>query len=86
MHYKNGRKAQEGDPVVYKQPYTGRVMAGNIVDINPGQESCNGVLMRAAAPPLQCITVSDCYHAEDAYQAMEPKGPADSRSPIVNSQ
>ena len=69
MHYKNGREAQEGDPVVGMPQYGTKVYAGTIIDINPGSETCNATLLRGAGPPVIFINVKDFYHAEDANKA-----------------
>jgi hypothetical protein len=74
MHYKNGREAKENDPVV-GESYTGSGIykAGVIHSINPGTTACNAQL----AVPIPggvtqlCITVGECYHAEDVFVAVD---------------
>lgn len=39
MHYKNGREAKIGDPIVGKG-YNKGIISGTLIDITPG-ESCN---------------------------------------------
>lgn len=65
MHFKNGREAHEGDPVVLKG-YNGAVYVGVLVDTNPGSDTCNATVARAVGPPMTCVTVSQMWHAEDA--------------------
>lgn len=66
-HYKNAREAKYGDLVVGR-PYGGPlVQVGNLIDIQPGSGTCNAVLVRAIGCDMTCVTVSDFYHAEDAY-------------------
>lgn len=49
-------------------------MAGTLHSLMPGSTSCNAQL----AVPLPggvkdyCVTVGNCYHAEDALNALEP--------------
>jgi hypothetical protein len=71
MHYKNGREAKENDPVVVKS-YNGFI-AGKISRLNAGSNNCNGVVTFPVLGNSEglCVTVSECYHAEDAYNAME---------------
>jgi hypothetical protein len=71
MHYKNGREAKSGDPVIGKL-YYGEVVSGNLIDLQPSSTSCNSTLLRAIGP-LSCVTVGEFYHAEDAFNAIEPK-------------
>ena len=66
-HYKNGREAKYGDPVVGR-PYNGSlVQVGNLIDIVPGTQSCNAVLVRAIGSDMTCVSVGDFFHADDAY-------------------
>ena len=74
MHYKNGNEAREGDPAICRpdkdRSYT---LAGKLHTLKPGLISCNAQL---AVPIVggvnnMCVTVGDCYHAADAYEAMD---------------
>lgn len=68
MHYKNGREAKESDPVIGKS--YGRVIAGKIHNLMPGQVSCNCTVAEVTmggVSQMTCQTVGDFYHAEDAY-------------------
>ena len=80
MHYKNGKEAREGDPVVCRPDgrydYT---IAGKLHTINGTSDTCNG---QVAVPIVGGVTqvyvyIKDCYHAEDAYNAAEEKQPAE---------
>lgn len=74
MHYKNGREAHDGEPVVAKNPYgTQQVIAGVLHSTNAAGTSCNGQI----AYPIPggsanwCVTVGEIYHAQDALLAVE---------------
>src|SRR5208283_4662383 len=75
MHYRNGRQAQEGDPVIgetYKG--SGVIIAGKIHGLLPGQTQCNctvAVPVYGGTEQQTCRTVSDFYHAADAFAAIE---------------
>ncbi|HEX3626687.1 MAG TPA: hypothetical protein VH280_14835 [Verrucomicrobiae bacterium] len=71
MHYKNGREAHNGDPVIGR-PF-GVTWIGMIIDIQPAAQSCNATLLRPAGLVQGCITVGDFYHADDAIEALTPK-------------
>jgi len=73
MHYKNGRQANEGDPVLLKD-YTGKVITGTMHSLNPGSESCNAsvaVVVPGGVNQFTCVTVGQCFYAEDAFNAIE---------------
>lgn len=73
MHYKNGRIAKQGDPVITID-YAGNVQVGVIFDLNTAASTCNAQLQR----PLGCampVSLSNCYHAQDALVAIEPQEP-----------
>jgi hypothetical protein len=71
MHYKNGREAKEGDPVIAKV-YNG-FRAGTISQLNPNATTCNGTLTRAIVGGVQSesVNLGELYHAEDAFAAIE---------------
>ena len=78
MHYKNGRQAVENDPVICKPSYPGgRFVSGTIhtLSTDPNSTTCNGQVAYLMPSGIQntSVTISDCYHAEDAYNAIEPK-------------
>jgi len=85
MHYKNGREAKTGDPVVGPN-YNGAI-AGTIHSLNPGTTTCNA---QVAVPMMggvthACISVGDFYHADDAYCAVDKNTQAlkEAGSPLV---
>lgn len=46
MHYRNGRKASNGDTVVQLEPSSGKVLAvGQLQNAVPGNDYCNGNLV-----------------------------------------
>lgn len=76
MHFKNGREAKDGDQAVWKNQYTGQIETGRLTDLNAKATSCNVALARPLGAPIQCITVGECYHADDAFAAIEANQPA----------
>lgn len=84
MHYKNGRPAFSGDPVIGKG-YNGP-FAGTIHTLNPGATSCNA---QVAVPVpggfrTECVTIGDLHHAEDAFKAANaPYEPKDEPTPAI---
>ena len=85
MHFKNGRLAREGDPVICRG-YNGSVTVGKIHTLLSGCETCNATVAEVVpggVNQLTCRTIGDMYHAEDALAAVEaiqpkcaPKPPA----------
>lgn len=72
MHYKNGRLAQEGDPVVYKK-WNGKIAVGTLHTISPGSTSCNASVAQVAPGGVihDCVTIGSLFHAEDAHNGAE---------------
>ena len=73
MHYKNGREAKEGDPVICSS-YSGSVTVGKIHSLVAGSESCNCTVaepVMGGVNQLTCRTVGELYHAEDALSAIK---------------
>jgi hypothetical protein len=73
MHYKNGREAKEGDPVITLD-YNRKVVVGVAYNLRPA-EICNcdvAVLIPGGSQQLTCQTVGNLYHAEDCLLAIEP--------------
>lgn len=70
-HYKNSRLAQNGDPVISKQYNT--LYAGILHSINPGCTTCNAQIAYPVMGGMSncCLTVGDCFHAEDAFAAVQ---------------
>lgn len=74
MHYKNGRLAQVGDPVVGTCYNTNGLVVGTLVEITPARETCNCkvAFVGDAVTPVK-VDYSQCsnfHHAEDAKQAI----------------
>lgn len=70
MHYKNGREAKGGDPVVSIAPLgTGcgatPPLTGFLVNLMPGAESCNAQLATPGLQYFPTVTVGDCLHIDD---------------------
>ena len=70
MHYKNGREAKSGDPVVLRD-FNNNIQVGLIFDLMSTSDTCNAQLQRPIGQPLY-ITIKDSYHAEDALLAIDP--------------
>ena len=74
MHYANGRAAQNGDPVVGQIGDTTppRIVAGVIDKLNAGATACNGVIVTPFIGGTESlwVTVGECYHAQDALDAV----------------
>jgi hypothetical protein len=71
MHYKNGREAKDGDFVIVEEG--SQIRAGKIHSLVAGCDTCN---CQVSYPVMggtsgTCTTISKCYHAEDAYKAIE---------------
>lgn len=75
MHFKNGREAKENDQVICSAGGYGKVLAGTLHSLNAGVTSCNAQLAYAVPGAIYnaCVTIGDCYHAEDALAAITPK-------------
>lgn len=72
MHFKNGRAANEGDPVIF-QDYGKNVKVGNITNLQAGQESCNCSVVAVTyggTYTFTCQTVGEMYHAADGFNAL----------------
>ena len=72
MHYKNGRLAQENDPVITRNP-AGKLIVGQVFDLQAA-ETCNCSVARmhpGGTDILFCQTVGTMYHAEDALAAVD---------------
>lgn len=71
MHYKNGREALSGDPVIAK--LYSEVVAGTIYRLNPSATSCNGMVAIPipGGTRLESVNVQELYHAEDAFKSID---------------
>lgn len=65
MHYKNGRPAKNGDPIVSLPPYTGaQPVVGFLYAAAPGNDACNGRIA-VAHPSDTYANLSECLHIDD---------------------
>jgi hypothetical protein len=69
MHYKNGREAKAGDPVMVTTP--GSRVAGILYDINAGSDTCNG-RVAPMKPSDPYVNIKDCLHFDDVSAATIP--------------
>ncbi len=69
MHYKNGRRAQVGDPIIFKD-YNGLPKAGVVVKANAQSETCN--LTVAPVHETYTVTAKEALHADDVSAADIP--------------
>lgn len=72
MHYRNGREAKNGDPLV-QLSITGKITAvGVLYDAQAGNDYCNGHIA-----PIQSTVASaclvDCLHIEDVEKMIAEK-------------
>jgi hypothetical protein len=65
MHYKNGREAKNGDPVVSVPTHGVKVVSGILYDAVPGNDHCNGRLA-AIRNDDPIANLSECLHIDDA--------------------
>lgn len=84
MHYKNGREAKSGDPVVGKNYNS--FFAGVLHSLNAGCTTCNA---QVAIPVIGgstnwCVTVGELYHAEDAFKAVDAPFNTPPQPPVSN--
>ena len=72
MHYKNGRPAQEADPVVAKI-YGPKIVAGTLHSLIAGATTCNGQIAFPVPGGVNniAITIGEAYHAEDAFRSLD---------------
>jgi hypothetical protein len=76
MHYKNGRPANEGDPVFKPGDQWGPPVAGKLVGINAGTTTCNGhIISNRQIQELPIVTIGECYHADDVVVPPAPPAP-----------
>lgn len=69
MHYKNGRKAKNGDKIVIVNTY-GAPVVGVLYDATPGNDFCNGrVAQTSPSDPTPCL--NECLHLDDVLLAVK---------------
>lgn len=66
MHYKNGRKAKQGDQIVCLNP--GNHVSGILHSINAESNSCNGRVARVGSMDPY-VTLGECLHVDDVAAA-----------------
>ena len=72
MHYRNGRKAQNGDKII-QIGGTGKVTHfGVLHDAVPGNDYCNGNIAQIQSGSGACMC--DCLHIEDVEAMLKEKG------------
>lgn len=64
MHYSNGREVNLGDPVIGRD-WQGLPVAGVVVKVNPGSETCN-MTIAPVSTLLQNQTCKEFLHLDDA--------------------
>lgn len=73
MHYRNGREAKNGDPVI-QIGFDGKINAlGVLFNATPGNDYCNGSI----APIQGAVTgacMCDCLHVDDLTALLAEKG------------
>ena len=85
MHYKNGREAHEGQPVICKG-YAGQITVGKIHTLIPDVTTCNcsvAETFMGGVNQLTCRTINEMYHAEDAFAAIEATMAAAPAAPVT---
>ncbi|MDE2105823.1 MAG: hypothetical protein KGL39_51845 [Patescibacteria group bacterium] len=68
MHYRNGREAKNGDKIVSINTYTGVLRTGILVDAQPGNNYCNGMLVPLAGGMPESACLVDCLHLDDVLE------------------
>lgn len=82
MHYRNGREAKNGDPILQFGEGGTIQAAGVLHGATPGNDHCNGDILstqRSGAPTVGAC-LCDCLHQEDVAAIMKEKG-LDKRPP-----
>ena len=71
MHYRNGREAKNGDPIV--QLEGGKVVAvGVLFGATSGNDYCNGQIAQTQVPGT-CACLCDCLHVDDVADVLAAK-------------
>lgn len=78
MHYRNGREAKNGDPVV--QLNESKIVAcGTLIEAIPGNDLCNGSIVTKhpwnnGMAFMSGATICDCLHVDDLAAILAEKG------------
>lgn len=73
MHYKNGRRAKNGDKVVLIPSY-GAPVIGILYDAVAGNDFCNGRIA-PVAPNDPCPNLKEVLHLDDVLKALPENVP-----------
>jgi hypothetical protein len=74
MHYRNGREAQNGDPVVQLTTQGGQITSMGILHgATPGNDYCNGGIALTQNPATMAC-MCDCLHVDDLAAILAEKG------------
>ena len=73
MHYKNGRKAKNGDKVVLLPGY-GSPVIGILYDATAGNDYCNGRIA-PIQPNDPCPNLKECLHLDDLLKSIPDQVP-----------
>lgn len=71
MHYKNGREAKNGDPIMVIPKHGGKPMTGILYDAKAGNDYCNGRIAQTASND-PTPNLAECLHLEDALALLHP--------------
>lgn len=74
MHYRNGREAKNGDPIVQIDS-NGKVDdVGFLICAIPGIDYCNGTIANPKTSKFSGACLCDCLHADDVATLLKEKG------------
>lgn len=79
MHYKNGRKAENGDKVILF-PTWGSPVVGILYDAIAGNDACNGKIA-PMSPTDPCPNLQEVLHFDDVAEVVASGGIPDSTGP-----
>jgi hypothetical protein len=74
MHYRNGREAKNGDPIVQLNDKGGVTAVGILYNATPGNDYCNGMIASTVSGTTQVACMCDCLHADDLAALLTEKG------------
>ena len=74
MHYRNGREAKNGDPIVHiNHDGTSICAIGILHGAKPGNDYCNGSIALTQNPATGAC-LCDCLHMDDIAALLKEKG------------
>ncbi len=76
MHYRNGREARNGDPIVQiTTDDKGKIThVGSLIGAIPGNDYCNGTIADPATKRFSGACMCDCLHMDDVSALLIEKG------------